>query len=526
MKKRYLMCFVSAALLVSSYSSLASAASDDVDTSAIVKKQEAAAKRKNVKKTSRVPDLDPALFDYNRYVAAKDITHKAEAFHNLIKMLRQEQSVLADYKAVLDDYEDLLARYKANHTCNVSLLSPYYANPEAAWDKLAEQAYAADKLVSVSVSDDASKNKSSTIGLARWNIGYKFLGELYGNPESYGEMKKSFPLWADQKYIYDKNYFAYYASLSDEFKKLGGSDDLATLLAAGPNVPDSVKYDVLRYSALVAAHNNLVTKVSSGKLSGKLSYSKPPMVMKALPPWKEIIYAENWEKDNYHGKVSFNPVTPEPWKYFSDSNFKKFNNKGEMSKVVKVVSQNGDYATIRFNNDVLPLNRNRIERYLILREAESDRRPIAAQVKLVFDAKTDALKKKLSDAGISVSDDTDFSKSEDVEAVIGLIKEKKQTNIDLAKKALESIENLYKDGSRGKMAKRLENAMANLNVIINALDTDKDGMTTVNNLTASDVKTNLAKETANQTLMDKYKEISDANKAELISNQSSWCPIY
>ena len=526
MKKRYLMCFISAALLVSSYSSLV-AASDEIDTSTIEKKQEDEAKRRSVRKTGRVPDLDPSLFDYNRYVATKKIVYTAASSHNLIKMLRQDQAVLADYKAILDDYEDLLARYKANRTCNVGLLAPYYTDPAAAWDKLAEQAYAADQLVSISASDDASKKTSAALGLARWNIGYKFLNMLYANSEDYGKMKKSFPLWADQKYLYDKEYKAYYASLANEFRKQGGNDELAAILEKGPAVSDDVKYDKLRYSELVRLHNNLVSEIlSKDKSKIKLASSQPPVAMKALPPWKEIIYAENWEKGDYLGKVSFYPTTPNPWQYFAESNFKKFNKDGEMAKVLKVVSQDDDHATVRFNAEVLPLNKNRVEKYLILREAEADARPLAAQVKLLFDAKTEALKKKLSSVGISVSDETDFSKSEDVAAVIDLIKDKKQTNIALAKKALEGIDNLYKDGSRGKMTNRLVNAITNLNVVVSALDADSEGMTTVNNLTAGNVKTNLAKETANQALIDRYREIADANKADLMSNQSSWCPIY
>jgi len=367
MKKRYLMCFISAALLVSSYSSLV-AASDDVDTSTIEKRQEDEAKRKAVRKTGRVPDLDPTLFDYNRYVATKRIVYTAASSHNLIKMLKQDQMVLADYKSILDDYEDLLARYKANRTCNVGLLSPYYTDPDAAWDKLAEQAYAADKLVSVSASDDASKKTSSALGLARWNIGYKFLNKMYANPQDYGNMKKSFPLWADQKYLYDGEYGAYYASLANEFRKQGGNDELAAILENGPVVSDDIKYDALRYSELVKAHNSLISGIlAKSKLKVKLTSSQPPKAMNALPPWKEIVYAENWEKGDYVGKVSFYPTTPAPWQYFSQTSFKKFNKNGEMAKVLKVVSQDGDSAIVRFNSEVLPLNKNRVEKYLILR---------------------------------------------------------------------------------------------------------------------------------------------------------------
>lgn len=523
--KNYLRYALSTVLILSAYPVIA--LDSDIDTSTIEQRRAAEAARRAVKKTSRVPDLSPVVFDYNKYVATKDIIYTAANAHNLIRRLRQEQLVLADYKTVIDDYEDLLARYESNRTCNITQLEPYYKSPETAWDKLAEEAYNAEKLVSTAVADDISKSKASSMALARWNIGYKFLNRMYSNQSIYGSVKKDFPLWADQKYNYDNGYKAKYAALANALKAAGGTDEMVALLNNGPVVSDDVKYSASKYNDLVLAHNNLISKVFGKNVPSGLDVSAPSAAPVGLPPWKEMIYTTEWEKDVIIGSVSLYPAIPEPWTIYVDSGFKKFNSEGEMSKILTVVGYAGSYAKIKMNGEVLPLNKNRIERYLLLRTAEEERRPIAAQLKLVFDKKQAELKALVKGQGINLDDNVDFSNIDDVNTVAELIKEQKQTNIELGKKGITAIENLYNNASdRGTMDERLAVSIAKAKTMVAALKTDIDGLTTINNNTALNVDDNLRKENANQALIDQYKKISDENKSELMSNQSSWCPIY
>lgn len=523
--KNYLRYALSTVLILSACPAIAE--DSGVDTSTIEQRRAAEAARRAIKKTSRVPDLSPVVFDYNKYVATKDIIYTAAGAHNLIRRLRQEQVVLADYKTVIDDYEDLLARYESNRTCNITQLEPYYKNPETAWDKIAEEAYNAEKLVSTAVAGDISKSEAAAVALARWNIGYKFLNRMYSSQEVYGSVKKDFPLWADQKYNYDNEYKAKYASLANALKVAGGADELVALLNNGPAVSDNVKYSASRYNELVLAHNDLISKVFGKNIPNGLDVSAPSTAPVGLPPWKEMIYSTEWEKDVVVGAVSLYPAIPEPWTVYVDSGFKKFNSEGEMAKILSVVGYIGDYAKIKMNGTVLPLNKNRIERYLLLRTAEEERRPIAAQLKLVFDKKQAELKSLVKAQGITLDEGVDFSNLDDVNAVAELIKEQKQTNIELGKKGIEAIENLYNNSQdRGTMDERLAASIAKAKTMVDALKTDVDGLTTINNNTAINVDDNLRTENANQALIDQYKKISDENKSELMSNQSSWCPIY
>lgn len=264
---------------------------------------------------------------------------KALDLHNLMVSLpsfRQFQQTQADAKEQLD-YQN--KRFDDMTACNIRRLGKYFQNPEDVWEKMTKtydaqekqlavflnsaQRYDPDQLPNVTPDDQTIIEQNAT-----WTLGKNILTDVYANPEKWGTPKggvgKSsvFPLWKDQKYLYDKEYNDFYAQINAYF---GVSADIL------PQIGDQ-KYDYTQYGELIKAHADYLKKISAKapqKLMGMpASFKTPPVPPKPLPPADEIIkYIGDPEKT---GQVF--PEWPEPWQKFMKSNFEDFNPTGEMAQ--------------------------------------------------------------------------------------------------------------------------------------------------------------------------------------------------
>ncbi len=264
---------------------------------------------------------------------------KALDLHNLMVSLpsfRQFQQTQADAKEQLD-YQN--KRFDDMTTCNIRRLGKYFQNPEDVWEKMTKtydaqekqlavflnsaQRYDPDQLPNVTPDDQTIIEQNAT-----WTLGKNILTDVYANPEKWGTPKggagKSsvFPLWKDQKYLYDKEYNDFYAQINTYF---GVSSDVL------PQIGDQ-KYDYTQYDELIKAHADYLKKMSAQapkKLMGMpASFKMPPVPPKPLPPADEIV---KYIGDPEETRQVF-PEWPEPWQKFMKSNFEDFNPTGEMAQ--------------------------------------------------------------------------------------------------------------------------------------------------------------------------------------------------
>ena len=219
------------------------------------------------------------------------------------------------------------ARYNAMETCNINRLAEIYENPAEAWKNITN-AYDKQELeMTLSLLDAAPKKLHTgeeirSEQMAHWYLGNEVLTSLYAEPEKYGTLKeeKSFPLWEDQKYIYNEDV----NSFIQKFNSLVGRSGKI------PGVSSQNSY-LENEKAFKAYLNSLSSKEIAKLPETYKTFPKPP---NALPPANEILLM----MDDPNQSKSLFPKWPEPWKRFVESNFKSYNPNGEMAKIFQTKS--------------------------------------------------------------------------------------------------------------------------------------------------------------------------------------------
>ena len=253
--------------------------------------------------------------------------------HNLMVELRdiktvEEQVIKASEQRQL--YENKLA---AMEKCSVDKLSSVFKNPNDVWRKMTSRYTQKEKdlTIYVNASQVASEQEIEEFNaymnqglmtdgvaselLSQWQIGREILTDVYANQDSWGERKTqdapSFPLWEDQKYLFDKEWNKKYEAINLYF---GVPPQGRPLI--GDERYDYAKADELEkahntYLALLAAKN----PVKAATLPNEMK--KVPVAPKPLPPKMEyLVYLESADP-----KKAIYPSLPEPWQEYEKKVF-------------------------------------------------------------------------------------------------------------------------------------------------------------------------------------------------------------
>ncbi|MBQ7413628.1 MAG: hypothetical protein IJV07_05105 [Alphaproteobacteria bacterium] len=269
---------------------------------------------------------------------------KALALHNLmfeIRNLDQIRNQLLTTVHMRQVEEDRLA---ALEKCSIQKLEESFEKPEEVWNKMKEAYADREKGLSIYINSteatDADReafkrymeNGEMTPEMAAelfapWRVGRDILVDVYQNQDQWGERPKTkenttFPLWADQKYTFDKEWDSFYTKLNTYF---GVPPQMR------PRIGDE-KYDYAKAEDVEKAHREYVALLAAKNPAKTAalpsSFRKPPIAPRPLPPKNEMmIYVESEvpEKQIY-------PVMPEPWKKYAEGRFADVNPTGEMAQ--------------------------------------------------------------------------------------------------------------------------------------------------------------------------------------------------
>lgn len=273
--------------------------------------------------------------------SARAAMKRAEDIHGTQYQLAEMQRALRLNKTTRDYMELQEKRFRAMDSCNITRLAKDFKDPDAVWEKMKEAYDKGEKGLAVSLSTvkqevakQPKQNKYQLPGmsdqdvdevLAYWSLGNSILTDVYANQDAWGKRKTpgapSLPLWDDQKYLYEKEWDAYYTQLN---AALGAPPE------ARPAVGEE-RYDYAKYGQVQTAHNAYVAALAAknpakaAALSEKMK--QPPQPPRPLPPATEnVLYLGDVAKTQ-----QVFPSWPAPWQTFIDSGFKDYNPSGEMA---------------------------------------------------------------------------------------------------------------------------------------------------------------------------------------------------
>ncbi len=264
---------------------------------------------------------------------------KAEALHSVLYDLnsyRQKALDKQEEEKLRDTQKQTL---EAARLCNIKKLEKQFKNPTAVWDKMVQTYHDKEKDLSIYLNsaNPAPKTQEEqqqtdqqimAESFMFWKLGEDILTDVYANQDAWGERKStttpSFPIWEDQKYVYDQAWDKKYTQINAFF----GVPPMGR-----PLIKNEAKYDYARHDDVVAAHTAYLTALAATNPQKALllpdSLRKPPEpAPRPLPPKKEaVIYREASD-----GSIQVYPEWPAPWQEFANSGFSSYNPKGEMAE--------------------------------------------------------------------------------------------------------------------------------------------------------------------------------------------------
>ena len=254
----------------------------------------------------------------------------------LRKALKEQQERQEDLKMAQK-------QFKAMNDCNIKRLQEQFKNPEEVWNKMTSMYDQREKDLAIYINSSevqtpANLEKKTDINsytdreiselLLHWSLGNEILTDVYANQDKWGTRKApkspSFPLWEDQKFLYDQKY-------NDKYTKLNAYFGVPP--QGRPVITDEVKYDYNRADEMVAAHNAYLAKLTASDPKRALLIpsdlkSPPEVAPRPLPPVEEsVLYIGDVEKSH-----QIFPAWPEPWQKQIENNFANYNTKGELAK--------------------------------------------------------------------------------------------------------------------------------------------------------------------------------------------------
>ncbi len=269
---------------------------------------------------------------------------EAIRLHNLMFELNELESIEYQVTRSVQTRQLYEKKLTAMEKCSVNKLSDTFKNPNEVWNKMTSEYEQKEKDLTIYINASQTANEQEikdfnaymergemTEGvvselLSQWQIGNEILTDVYANQDKWGERKTedspSFPLWEDQKYIFDKEWNKKYEAINLYF---------GVPPQGRPAIGDE-KYDYAKAEKLEKAHAAylaiLMAKDPIKAATLPASMKKAPVAPKPLPPKMEhLVYLETSDP-----KKAIYPAIPEPWQEYEKDGFRDVNPKGEMAE--------------------------------------------------------------------------------------------------------------------------------------------------------------------------------------------------
>jgi len=449
--------------------------------------------------------------------------------HNLIRDVRALKNVERQL-AVTEQMRNLEEKQlNALEKCSVDKLSKQFKNPQEVWDKMKAEYDKREKDLSIyvnSAEQSSAEDEQAFLNYiqtgemtpemlderyAHWRIGQEILIDVYQNQDKWGERKSenapSFPLWEDQKYVFDQEWDSYYTKLNTYFG----------VPSEGRPIIGDEKYDYAREEDVAKAHQEYVASLAaqSPKKAASLTVDlkEPPKPPRPLPPKNEIVVY--LETDTPEAGVY--PALPEPWQKYAENNFKDRDPKGEMAEDFS----NG--LVLKENDKSLPQT-NRLVAAAAHKQSLEGMKDVEEVSQAGGDAAVARILSKVTKY-IQIPEDADLLNKKTQDDVLSQLKAKKE---ELLAQAEEEFKQRNPEDSEMVSVVSLENIaeLANLKQenpetfeklnakmeiseyeqdqnLLKALKKDKEGLVYLNEANAGNIDKLLSREKAKQDYMDR-----------------------
>lgn len=299
--------------------------------------------------------------DIEAQTRARLTTAWATRVHNVMYKFAAYEAVRAQLLRAQQKYELQQQRYRDMMACNVKNLTPYFKQPQQVWQNLTNQYDTSEKKLAIQInsSDDTDAiasiisglpgttkmmNESSTVSkgelsdtFVQWSLGNGLLNDFYQNQDQYGQrVDRSFPLWGDQLYVYDKYWNNYYDQINREAARCCRSRMSPCHFSGRPDTTENgYNYHADYYfkDKIKSAHDAYVKKlVASRGCASVLTKPAPETPPKPLAPFNEsVIYVNEQMRSDlppFTEKIIYQngqlqqtqSEWPEPWKTFIGQN--------------------------------------------------------------------------------------------------------------------------------------------------------------------------------------------------------------
>ncbi len=431
---------------------------------------------------------------------------------------------------------------------------------------------------------DMDMNEASAFGKVRWDVGYTVLKDVYAYPKKWGNLKKPFSPWVDQKHVYDVYLDKFYEDLEKHYTevyyvtneagdrikrtrpfparpKMTASDTYLPEDYYNGEVPEMTVSSTPYVSANASVDDkwcgstngkkNVCARVNKGSLYQKhmayvtalqsyslqQGYSAPRMdppylPQKPLPPWRESVYIMNVEKQIPEMASDL----PDPWFKVTQS-IDNFASDGELSNLVERYGNtvryrpedyNAETGEIKNNSDgtprmPIPLMTNRISSYLTLVSAKEEQEPIKDRAVASIKEMNEKVIAVLEKAGYSVPNPATFDLSNEADYNMALQKlgELQNTKISSAKAKMEAL----KASFGGKLLPSVTQVLEEETVTMDALQKDTEFLVGVTRDNAPEINSLLLTAVADATANQTYKENLEGQMEELAPVPPVGCPV-
>lgn len=409
-----------------------------------------------------MPTVNPASMTF--YDAENNALDKALTLHNLMNRMWEARANLEEQARVQKNMKLQQKRMEAMEKCNIRRLSEQFKNPKEVWEKMKDRYDRREKELTIFInsaeglSDEQREKLRAEVEagtfsderlaetLSYWAIGNEILTDVYQNQDSWGERKNenspSFPLWEDQKYVFDKTWDDTYTKLNAYF---------GVPLQGRPAVGDE-KYDYARYEDVEKAHEAYIAMLvaqSPAKAVGlPLVLKKAPIAPKPLPPKEEtVLYLDS---DDPMRQIY--PSLPDPWKEYAKDNFKDINPKGEMAEDFSkglILKESAKHYTSSERN-------NRLAVYQLLKKELNGAEKIVEVANENTNRVVNSVRDDLSNY-IKLDDDFDLANDKSFDDSLKELKNQKEALLKVAEEKIKKEEAIYKTAwARTEEKRRLE----------------------------------------------------------------------
>lgn len=369
------------------------------------------------------------------------LANKAMEAHSVLGIVEQLKKRAEEVAEKEQEYAKAQERMKQLDACNVKQLSSHFKDPTAVWQKMKDTYDAREKELAIYVNsaqptvvDGAQKAEGVTYSdqevselFLHWSLGKDILMDVYANQDKWGERKSakapSFPLWKDQKYLFDKKWDEYYTKLNLFFG----------VPPQGRPVIDDKKYDYKYADETKKAHDAYLKMLTAKSPKQRLvlpeNLKNIPVAPRPLPPVKEITLYVGDIEDTHQ----IFPEWPEPWRRQIENNFADFNPNGEMAedfipKTFRLKNQIAGYDPTKQDN--------RLNVYQIEKKRLDGTKKILEAAQVALKSAKQQLQTHLGYIDVPLSSEADVLNKKEYDALVNGVKNKKYDLISQIEKRL------------------------------------------------------------------------------------------